>query len=59
MKRRARVKNPRMVQFEMGLRYCPRCGLVTYGEGLPWCKGRVMWANTGGHVPVQTKWVEV
>lgn len=37
------------------LRYCPKCGIVTYGTGLPYCRGKVMWSYTGGHKPTKTK----
>lgn len=42
------VRNPitHVTRIQRGLRFCPRCGLVTFGEGLPKCDGRVMWGRT-------------
>lgn len=50
--------NPRTIRIKVGLRFCPKCGIVTYGQSLPECRGKVMWANSGGHPPRKTEWVK-
>lgn len=52
------MRNPKNVSVLVGLRFCPKCGIVTYGTGLPYCYGRVVWRDTGGHKQTKTEWVK-
>jgi hypothetical protein len=56
---KGRGRNPKSVKVEVGLRFYPKCGIVTMGVGLPLCFGKVMWRDTGGHAPKKTEWVKI